>query len=58
MLVNFDKANPIEKARQRTDKVRMVLEAGKGVEGFAEGARVASDGKCLELVAPFCTRRA
>lgn len=84
MLVDFGKANPIEKARQQPDKVRMVLdkiktdglmptldavrnklgqplplgycnvgevlEAGKGVEGFAVGDRVASNGKHAEVV--------
>jgi predicted dehydrogenase/threonine dehydrogenase-like Zn-dependent dehydrogenase len=84
MLVDFGKANPIEKARQQPDKVRMVLdkiktdglmptldavrnkleqplplgycnvgvvlEAGRGVEGFAVGDRVASNGKHAEVV--------
>lgn len=84
MLVDFGKANPIEKARQQPDKVRMVLnkvktdglmptieavlnkldqplplgycnvgqvlEAGRGVEGFVVGDRVASNGKHAEVV--------
>ena len=84
MLVDFGKANPIEKARQQPDKVRMVLdkvktdglmptldavrnkleqplplgycnvgrvlEVGRGVEGFAVGDRVASNGKHAEVV--------
>ena len=84
MLVDFGKANPIEKARQQPDKVRMVLdkiktdglmptldavrnkleqplplgycnvgvvlEMGRGVEGFAVGDRVASNGKHAEVV--------
>jgi predicted dehydrogenase/threonine dehydrogenase-like Zn-dependent dehydrogenase len=84
MMVDFGKANPIEKARQQPDKVRMVLdkvktdglmptldtvrnkleqplplgycnvgevlELGKGVEGFAVGDRVASNGKHAEVV--------
>lgn len=84
MLVDFGKANPIEKARQQPDKVRMVLnkiktdglmptieavlnkldqplplgycnvgrvlELGRGVEGFAVGDRVASNGKHAEVV--------
>lgn len=84
MLVDFGKANPIEKARQQPDKVRMVLdkiktdglmptldavrnkleqplplgycnvgvvlEAGRGVEGFDVGDRVASNGKHAEVV--------
>ena len=84
MLVDFGKANPIEKARQQPDKVRMVLdkiktdglmptleavrnkleqplplgycnvgevlEVGTGVEGFAVGERVASNGKHAEVV--------
>ena len=84
MLVDFGKANPIEKARQQPDKVRMVLdkiktdglmptldavrnkleqplplgycnvgevlEIGKGVDGFALGDRVASNGKHAEVV--------
>ncbi|WP_313950214.1 bi-domain-containing oxidoreductase [Accumulibacter sp.] len=84
MMVDFGKANPIEKARQQPDKVRMVLDkvrtdglmptldavrnkleqpmplgycnvgqvlaVGKGVEGFAVGDRVASNGKHAEVV--------
>lgn len=84
MLVDFGKANPIEKARQQPDKVRMVVDkvktdgliptldavrnkleqplplgycnvgevlaVGKGVEGFAVGDRVASNGKHAEVV--------
>ncbi len=84
MLLDFGKANPIEKARQQPDKVRMVLdkvktdgllptldavqnklaqplplgycnvgtvlESGSGVEGFAAGDRVASNGKHAEIV--------
>ena len=84
MLVDFGKANLIEKARQQPDKVRMaldkmktdgvmptleavrhkldqplplgycnvgrVLEVGAGVEGFAVGDRVASNGKHAEIV--------
>lgn len=84
MLLDFGKANPIEKARQQPDKVRMVLdkiktdgliptldavrnkleqplplgycnagrvlEIGRGVEGFAVGNRVASNGKHAEVV--------
>lgn len=83
MLVDFGKANPIEKARQQPDKVRQVLEkvktdgllptieavrnkldqplalgycnvgrvieAGRGVTGFAMGERVASNGKHAEV---------
>ena len=44
MLVEFGKANWIDKARKQPDKVRMVLdkvrmvlEAGAGVSGFAPG---------------------
>jgi predicted dehydrogenase/NADPH:quinone reductase-like Zn-dependent oxidoreductase len=84
MLVDFGKANPLEKARQQPDKVRMVLEkiktdgvlptieavrhkldhpipmgycnvgrvleAGRGVTGFAQGDRVASNGPHAEVV--------
>lgn len=84
MLVDFGKANPIEKARQQPDKVRMVLdkiktdglmptldavrnkleqplpmgycnvgevlELGGGVDGFAVGDRIASNGKHAEVV--------
>lgn len=84
MLIDFGKANPIEKARQQPDKVRMVLdkiktdgllqtidavrgkleqplplgycnvgevlEVGRGVEGFAVGERIASNGKHAEAV--------
>ena len=84
MLVDFGKANPLEKARQQPDKVCMVLDkvktdgllptldavrnkleqplplgycnvgevlaVGKGVEGFAVGDRVASNGKHAEVV--------
>ena len=84
MLVDFGKANPIAKARQQPDKVRMVLdkiktdglmptletvrnkleqplplgycnvgevlELGRGVEGFAVGDRIASNGKHAEVV--------
>jgi predicted dehydrogenase/threonine dehydrogenase-like Zn-dependent dehydrogenase len=84
MLVDFGKANPLEKARQQPDKVRMVLEkiktdgvlptieairhkldqpiamgycnvgrvleTGRGVAGFAEGDRVASNGPHAEVV--------
>ncbi len=84
MLVDFGKANWIDKARQQPDKVRMVLdkvrtdglattfeavqskldqplalgycnvgvvaELGQGVEGFAVGDRVASNGKHAEVV--------
>ena len=84
MLVDFGKANPIEKARQQPDKVRMVLdkvktdglmptvdavrnklaqplplgycnvgevlEVGKGIDGFAVGDRIASNGKHAEVV--------
>lgn len=93
MLVDFGKANPIEKARQQPDKVRMVLdkirtdglmptldtvrnkleqplplgycnvgvvlEVGKGIEGFNLGDRVASNGKHAEVVSVplnLCTR--
>lgn len=85
MLVDFGKANWIDKARQQPDKVRQVLEkmrtdgvaatleavrskldqplalgycnagvvvaVGAGVEGFAVGDRVASNGKHAEVVA-------
>src|SRR6202165_901363 len=84
MLVEFGKANWLDKARQQPDKVRMVLdkvrtdglavtveavrskldqplapgycnvgrvaELGLGVEGFAVGDRVVSNGKHAELV--------
>jgi predicted dehydrogenase/threonine dehydrogenase-like Zn-dependent dehydrogenase len=84
MMVDFGKANPIEKARQQPDKVRMVLdkiktdglmptldavrnkldqplplgycnvgevlETGKGIDGFALGDRIASNGKHAEVV--------
>ena len=84
MLVDFGKANPLEKARQQPDKVRQVLEKvktdglvptleavrnkleqpvalgycnvgvvaelGSGMEGFAVGDRVASNGKHAEMV--------
>ncbi len=84
MMVDFGKANPIEKARQQPDKVRMVLDKiktdglmptldavrnkleqplplgycnvgevldiGSGVEGFAPGERIASNGKHAEVV--------
>ncbi|NBQ67467.1 MAG: dehydrogenase [Nitrosomonadaceae bacterium] len=84
MLVDFGKANPIAKARQQPDKVRMVLDKiktdglmptfetvrnkleqplplgycnvgevlalGRGVEGFAVGDRIASNGKHAEVV--------
>jgi predicted dehydrogenase/threonine dehydrogenase-like Zn-dependent dehydrogenase len=84
MLVDFGKANWIDKARQQPDKVRMVLdkvrtdglattidavqskldqplalgycnvgvvsELGRGVEGFAVGERVVSNGKHAEVV--------
>jgi predicted dehydrogenase len=84
MLVEFGKANWLDKARQQPDKVRMVLdkvrtdglavtveavqskldqplapgycnvgrvaELGVGVEGFAVGDRVVSNGKHAELV--------
>ena len=83
MLVEFGKANWVDKARQQPDKVRMVLnkvrtdglavtvdavqskldqplapgycnvgrvaELGVGVEGFAVGDRVVSNGKRAEL---------
>jgi predicted dehydrogenase/threonine dehydrogenase-like Zn-dependent dehydrogenase len=84
MLVDFSKANMIDKARQQPDKVKMVLDkvradgllptletvrrkldqplpmgycnvgmvmaVGIGVEGFAVGDRVASNGKHAEVV--------
>jgi len=84
MLVDFGKANFIDKARQQPDKVRMVLnkiktdglmptietvlnkldqplpmgycnvgvvvDVGRGVAGFTEGDRVASNGKHAEIV--------
>jgi predicted dehydrogenase len=84
MLVDFGKANLLDKARQQPDKVRMVLEkvrtdglattieavrskldqplalgycnvgvvlaVGAGVDGFAVGDRVASNGKHAEVV--------
>jgi predicted dehydrogenase/threonine dehydrogenase-like Zn-dependent dehydrogenase len=84
MLVDFGKANILDKARQQPDKVRMVLDkirtdglvptltavqnkldqplalgycnageviaVGSGVQGFAIGDRVASNGKHAELV--------
>jgi predicted dehydrogenase/threonine dehydrogenase-like Zn-dependent dehydrogenase len=84
MLVDFGKANPLEKARQQPDKVRQVLEKvttdglmptidavrnkldqplalgycnvgrvidlGRGVAGFAEGDRIASNAKHAEVV--------
>lgn len=84
MLVEFGKANWLDKARQQPDKVRMVLdkirtdgllptldavrskldaplapgycnvgvvlEVGEGVDGFAVGERVASNGKHAEVV--------
>jgi predicted dehydrogenase len=84
MLLDFGKANPLEKARQQPEKVRQVLQkvrtdgllqtiaavrnkldqplalgycnvgrvldAGRGVEGFAAGDRVASNGKHAEVV--------
>lgn len=83
MLVDFGKANPLEKARQQPEKVKQVLEKvktdgllptidavrnkldqplalgycnvgrviglGRGVTGFAEGDRVASNGKHAEV---------
>jgi predicted dehydrogenase/threonine dehydrogenase-like Zn-dependent dehydrogenase len=85
MLVDFGRANLLDKARQQPDKVRQVLEkvrtdglaptleavrdkldrplalgycnagtvvaVGPGVEGFAVGDRVASNGKHAEVVA-------
>jgi predicted dehydrogenase len=93
MLVDFGKANPIEKARQQPDKVRQVLEkiatdgvlptlaavrhkldqpiamgychvgrvleVGRGVVGFGQGDRVASNGNHAEVVgvpANLCAR--
>ena len=84
MMLDFGKANPIEKARQQPEKVRMVLDkiktdglmptldavrnkleqplplgycnagivlaVGSGVDGFAVGDRVASNGKHAEVV--------
>ncbi len=84
MLVDFGKANMLDKARQQPDKVKMVIdkvktdglaptiqsvrnkldqplpmgycnvgtviEVGNGVEGFAVGDRVASNGKHAEVV--------
>lgn len=84
MLVEFGKANWLDKARQQPDKVRMVLdkvrtdglaatvdavrskldqplplgycnvgvvaEVGRGVDGFAVGDRVVSNGKHAEVV--------
>lgn len=84
MLVDFGKANLLDKARQQPDKVRMVLDkiktdglvptlaavqskldqplplgycnagvvidVGPGVQGFAVGDRVASNGKHAEVV--------
>jgi predicted dehydrogenase/threonine dehydrogenase-like Zn-dependent dehydrogenase len=83
MLVDFGKANALDKARQQPDKVRQVLEKvktdgllptieavrnkldqplalgycnvgrvigiGRGVQGFAEGDRIASNGKHAEV---------
>jgi len=84
MLVEFGRANWLEKARQQPDKVRMVMdkvrtdglaatldavqskldqplplgycnvgvvvEVGEGVEGFAAGGRVVSNGRHAEVV--------
>ncbi|HUE85924.1 MAG TPA: bi-domain-containing oxidoreductase [Vicinamibacterales bacterium] len=84
MLIDFGKANPLEKARRQPDKVRQVLEKvktdglipaieavrnkldqplalgycnvgrvigiGRGVHGFADGDRIASNGKHAEVV--------
>ena len=85
MLVEFGRANLLDKARQQPERVKMVLdkvrtdgllttvaaisnkldqplalgychvgdvvEVGRGVEGFAPGDRVASNGKHAEMVA-------
>lgn len=93
MLVDFGKANPIEKARQQPDKVKQVLqkirtdgllptieavrnkldqplplgycnvgrvlEAGRGVEGFSIGERIASNGKhaaAVQVPKNLCAR--
>jgi len=39
LLVDFGKANPIDKARQQPDKVRMVLDRGKRVASPIKGER-------------------